>query len=105
MRVMIVSFAAIAFLLFATPATARHPKCLRDSMGQSFCAKWPRGVAVKNTLGEVLCAPGDCVLMEDLNPVWQCSSVSGGWARMLISGPKCEGGCVTPRVTDCDPLR
>jgi hypothetical protein len=91
----------LLLLLACCPAVAESPqsRCARDALGQWSCPADAKGVAVLDSLGEVVCSPGRCVEVED---EWQCSAVSGGSAERTPNGPVCEGGCRTPRAVDCE---
>jgi hypothetical protein len=104
----------LILLLLPLPALAEHPRCLKDAMGQTFCARTERGVAVKSGLGEIVCARGDCVqeeggtewsrgdcVQEEGGTEWYCSRTGAGWARLGPDGPECEEGCYTPTETEC----
>ena len=92
---------ALLALSASGPAAAASPqgRCRQDALDNWFCAADPKGVAVLDNLGVVVCAPGRCVEVED---EWQCSTVSGGGAELTSDGPICEGGCRAPRAVDCD---
>jgi len=87
-------------LLLPLPALAEHPRCLKDAMGQTFCARTERGVAVKSGLGEIVCARGDCI-QEENGTEWYCSRTGAGWARLGPDGPECQEGCYSPTETEC----
>jgi len=80
-------------------AQSGEGRCLRDALGNWFCASDPKGVAVLDNLGEVVCAPGRCVELED---ELACSTVSGGSARLGPEGAVCDGECRVPRAVDCE---
>ena len=85
----------------AAAAAAGPPpagRCARDALERWFCASDPKGSAVVDNLGAVVCAPGRCVEVED---EWQCSSVSGGRAERTPDGAECQGECRAPRAVDC----
>ena len=88
-------------LLACGPAAAEPPRgrCLQDALEHWYCAKDPKGVAVIDNLGAVVCAPGRCVEVDD---ELHCSSVSDGGAELTPDGPACEGGCRAPRAIDCE---
>jgi hypothetical protein len=78
--------------------------CVTDSMGTLYCAKSSEGTAVKSTLGQVVCARGECV--RSTRGEWQCSRASGGWAELSQSGaPECEYGCYSPSTSQCQRMR
>jgi hypothetical protein len=89
--------AALAF----APAALAQPHCQPDTMGNTYCAKSPGGVAVIDGLGQVACAPGACVNAGRDEVVWRCSPVDSGWAQMGENGPECQGGCVDPSPNEC----
>ena len=74
-------------------------RCLKDSLERWWCAADPKGFAVHDNLGSVVCAPGQCVEVAD---EWECSSVSGGKAERTPDGAVCEGECRQPRETFCE---
>jgi hypothetical protein len=76
-------------------------RCLKNALEHWFCAADPRGVAVIDNLGSVVCAAGRCVEADD---EWHCASDSGGRAELTPEGPVCEGGCVSPRSADCERM-
>jgi len=88
-------------LLSFHPAAAEPPqrRCQTDALENWYCAKDPKGVAVIDNLGTVVCSPGRCVEADD---EWQCSAVSGGAAGLTPEGAACEGGCRTPRAVYCE---
>ena len=88
----------VALALMATSAAAAGPQCQKDALDQWFCPADPKGVAVLDNLGKVVCSPGRCIEVGD---EWQCSAVSGGSAQQTPDGPVCEGGCRAPRAVDC----
>ena len=91
----------VSLLLLSGPAAAEPPRgrCLQDALEHWYCAKDPKGVAVIDNLGAVVCAPGRCVEAED---ELHCSDVSDGRAELTPDGPVCEGGCRSPRAVDCE---
>ena len=91
---------AAAALLAVVAADAESPqrRCQKDALDAWYCAADEKGVAVVDNLGVVLCAPGECVEVDD---EWHCSSVSGGQAAATTDGPICEGSCRAPRAVDC----
>jgi hypothetical protein len=90
-------------ILLVAGAAAAQPapagRCRRDALERWFCASDPNGVAVRDNLGAVVCAPGRCVEVED---EWECASVSGGGAELTPDGVVCDGGCRAPREIDCE---
>ena len=95
-------FAALA-LLGPDTAQGQAPapeqgRCTKDALGRWYCAIDPKGVAVVDNLGAVICSPGRCIEVED---EWECSAVSGGNAARTPGGPLCDGGCRSPRAVDC----
>ena len=91
--------AAVGLLLLGEPAAAQQARCLRDALGELYCARDPLGVTVLDNLGVVRCAPGSCV---DVDGVWVCATRPGGKARLNGEGPVCDGGCGNPVTTDCE---
>ena len=92
-------------LLMAVPyvgAQGTQPRCMRDAEGELYCAKWDRGVAVRNGEGDIVCAPGACVRADPVNPAWSCSSEEGGSATVTPTGPQCDGGCQPPDQDSCN---
>ena len=88
-------------LAVAGPSSAQGPaRCQTDAMGQTACARLPGGSAVLTGLGEVACAPGQCV-QDPQGTDWQCSAREGGWARWGPNGPECEDACVPPSGGQC----
>lgn len=81
-------------------------RCIRGTLGDLLCAEDEQGVALENALGVIVCAPGACMHVQTAEATawdseWLCSSVSGGEVRLGPDGPVCEGGCQSPRETDC----
>ena len=97
----VVNRVVVVVLLACGSAAAEPPRgrCQSDALQQWYCAKDPKGVAVIDNLGAVVCAAGRCVEVED---ELQCSAVSGGGAELTPDGPVCEGGCRAPRAIDCE---
>jgi hypothetical protein len=92
--------AGLTLAAFGTDAAPpSQPRCRKDALESWYCAKDPRGVAVLDNLGKVVCSPGRCVEAED---EWWCSGLSGGGAALSPRGPVCEGGCSAPRAVDCE---
>jgi hypothetical protein len=83
----------------AADAEVPQRQCQKDALDQWFCAADPRGVALLDNLGKVVCSPGRCIEVGD---EWQCSAVSGGGAQQTPDGPVCAGGCRAPRAVDCE---
>ena len=73
--------------------------CASTVMGQTFCAHSPQGVAVTTTMGEVVCARGDCARQS--NGRWYCARRAGGQAQITPTGPACDGGCYAPSAQQC----
>jgi hypothetical protein len=90
--------AALALGLLGAAAAPPRARCLADALDQWFCPSEPRGVAVLDNLGSVVCAAGSCVEFED---EWHCSATAGGRAELTAEEPVCEGGCRSPRAADC----
>ena len=91
--------AIVGLFLLAEPVAAQQARCLRDTLGELYCARDPQGVTVLDNLGVVRCAPGRCV---DVEGVWACATEPGGKARLDPEGPVCDGGCGNPNATDCE---
>lgn len=93
---------AAALLVAAQAAPpGQRAGCLANALEEWFCPSDPRGVAVRDNLGEVVCAPGACVEFED---EWHCAASAGGRAELGPDGPVCEGRCVSPRAADCERI-
>jgi len=77
--------------------------CASDALEQWYCAAAPRGSAVLDKLGRVVCAPGACVKQEvEGQEDWLCSSLPGGRAEAAPpSSPVCDGTCRRPEATEC----
>ena len=77
--------------------------CQSDSMGNTLCAP-PNGTAIKNIIGQILCAPGQCI--RTISGDYECSSVQGGAAvENIIHQVKCYGGeCIEPTQQMCQKL-
>jgi hypothetical protein len=91
----------IAWLAVAGPGEAQQAtRCETDAMGGTFCARMPGGSAVVSGLGQIVCAPGQCV-QDPRGTEWQCSAREGGWARWDSQGPRCEEGCTPPSPAQC----
>jgi hypothetical protein len=83
-----------------TAASQSSGQCQKSAMGEVFCCSSPYGVAVKDNLGNVRCARGQCVR----TPMgqWQCARAAGGWAELdARDEPVCEQGCYAPTSTQC----
>ena len=94
----------VAFVLLVAPvaeAQALRPRCQKDALEQWYCAADPKGTAVRDVLGEVVCAPGRCL---ELDGEWQCAADSGGGVQRTPEGPECAGGCRAPRSVDCERM-
>ena len=81
-------------------------RCQTDALEQWYCAADPKGSAVVDPLGRVVCAPGACVKQEtkDGKEEWLCSTTPGGTATAAPEGPRCEGRCRPPEATACKKL-
>ncbi len=81
-------------------------RCQTDALKKWYCAADPRGSAVVDKLGRVVCAPGACVKQEtqDQEEDWLCSSTPGGTATAAPAGPVCDGTCQPPEATACKKL-
>lgn len=99
MRCSLIAALALMACGVAGAETPPQRQCEKDALDQWYCAADPKGVAVLDNLGEVVCSPGRCIEVED---EWQCSAVSGGGAEWTPDGPVCEGGCRAPRAVDCE---
>jgi hypothetical protein len=84
----------------ASAGWAQNP-CLQDALEEWYCASDPRGSAVLDTLGRVVCAPGACVKQEEEGADWLCSAQPGGKAERTPEGIVCDGECRAPEATDC----
>jgi len=101
----IVLLTAIACSANAARAAGDH--CQADALGKWYCASDPRGTAVVDKLGRIVCAPGGCVMQDDRKQDerdWACSSTPGGTAAIAPERPVCEGGCRPPEATQCKKL-
>jgi hypothetical protein len=87
--------------LLASAASGEEQRCRTDALRQWYCPTDPRGVAVIDSLGAVVCAPGRCVQFES---EWHCSSRSGGSAELTPTGPVCDGECRAPRASNCEKI-
>jgi hypothetical protein len=98
---------AICAVSNADPA-AEHSAgahCRADALKNWYCAADPRGSAVVDELGRVVCAPGACVKQDTRDQQgWLCSSTSGGRAAAAPVGPVCDGECRPPEATACKKL-
>jgi hypothetical protein len=92
---------ALALLLVSAGARAQEHRCRADALGEWYCPKDRLGVAVIDSLGAVVCAPGRCVQFED---EWHCSVQPGGAAERTPAGPVCDGGCRQPRASECEKI-
>jgi hypothetical protein len=80
-----------------------HAECVATSIGQVFCSP-PNGGITINSIGQVLCGPGQCVT----NSIGQtlCSSQPGGGATINpLGGIVCVGGCVPGNPSLCQSPR
>jgi hypothetical protein len=86
---------------FAPGAHAARSRCDADALDEWYCALDPRGSAVLDKLGRVVCAPGSCV--KDEEEGWVCSFEPGGAATWVPEGggPVCDGECREPEATYC----
>jgi hypothetical protein len=88
----------------AEPAQHSGQHCQADALEKWYCAADPRGSAVVDSLGRVVCAPGACVKQDtqDTKEEWLCSSEPGGRATAVPEGaPTCDGRCRPPEATAC----
>jgi hypothetical protein len=80
-------------------------RCQADALEQWYCAAEPKGSAVIDELGRVVCAPGACVRQRtEGKEEWQCSTTPGGSAAAAPEGPRCDGACRSPVATACRKL-
>ena len=86
----------------ATSVETEPNRCRTDALEKWYCAADPRGTAVVDELGRVVCAPGACAKVEEKG--WICSSVSGGRAAATPKGPVCDGECRAPEATECQKI-
>ena len=98
-RTLVQTLLVTALFSIASTALAGGIRCETDALGEWFCAVDPRGSAVVDGLGRVVCAPGACEKHEEQ---WVCSSVSGGTASSTPEGPVCDGECREPEARDCE---
>jgi len=100
-RQWLLAAAALAGLALAGASAAQQAShCQTDAMGTTRCARLAGGTAVLSGLGEVVCAPGQCV-QDPQGTDWQCAGEEGGSATWDSSGPHCQGGCVPPTGDQC----
>ena len=100
-REWLLAAAAISGLALAGASAAQQAsRCQTDAMGQTRCARLAGGSAVLSVLGEVVCAPGQCV-QNPQGSDFQCSAREGGWATWDANGPRCQDGCVSPSSDQC----
>jgi hypothetical protein len=104
-----VIFAGVCAAWPNAPARAEPPevsdgqRCKADALEKWYCAA-PRGSAVVDALGRVVCAPGACVKQDTPDPKdeWLCSWEPGGGATPVAGGPpECDGKCRPPEATAC----
>lgn len=80
-------------------------RCRTDALEQWYCAADPRGSAVVDPLGRVVCAPGACVKQDtEDGEEWLCATAPGGRAAAAPEGPRCDGECRPPEATACKKL-
>ena len=89
------------FIIFNAKAFAQK-RCESDDRGQAFCAPLG-GSAVKNIRGEVLCAPGDCIV-NNLGYIKCSAEKGGGVSADNLGRVSCMGGCVDPSKSFCQEL-
>jgi hypothetical protein len=77
-------------------------RCAEDSQRRVHCAHAPSGTAVVGTLGQVVCARGQCARTPRGD--WRCSRAAGGWAEPSGRGVDCELGCYSPSANECTAL-
>jgi hypothetical protein len=89
----------LLFSLFATSVAYAQGSCIQSSSGQVFCAPPGGGIGI-NSVGQVLCGPGQCVT-NNLGGII-CSSQPGGAATISNMGQVvCVGGCVQANASYC----
>jgi hypothetical protein len=92
----------------AADVAAEHSageRCQADTLENWFCAADPRGSAVVDALGRVVCAPGACIKQDTRDHEgWLCSWTPGGKAAAAPAGPVCDGECRAPEATACKKL-
>jgi hypothetical protein len=92
-------------VLCAAPMAHAGDRCKRDALEQWYCASDPRGTAVVDPLGRVVCAPGDCVKQDKEGDGWLCSQQLQGKAVATPEGVVCDGGeCRAPESTACKKI-
>src|SRR4029077_3548027 len=85
--------------LFATSVAYARGSCIQSSSGQVFCAPPAGGIGI-NSVGQVLCGPGQCVT-NNLGQII-CSPQPGGAAMINNMGQVvCVGGCVQANASYC----
>jgi len=91
----------VGFLLCgaSTGPDADPRRCRTDALEKWYCAADPRGSAVVDDLGRIVCAPGACTKVE--KDGWMCSTLPGGKAIATPTGPVCDGECRAPETTEC----
>jgi len=95
-----VAAATSGLALAGASAAQQASRCQTDAMGETRCARLAGGSAVVSGLGEVVCAPGQCV-QDPQGTDWQCAAQEGGWATWDSNGPRCQGGCTPPSSDQC----
>jgi hypothetical protein len=92
--VLVATFALVGSVVYAQFGT-----CVLSSLGQPVCAP-PSGGISADSLGQILCGPGQCI-KSDLGQI-VCSSVSGGGAVKTNLGQiVCVGGCTQASANFC----
>lgn len=102
MSIRVSSFALLIALVISSAAHAQGG-CTQNSIGQVICAP-PGGSAQTNSIGLIVCGPGQCVV----NSIGQviCSSEPGGGAMINSIGQVvCVGGCVQGSPSYCQTPR
>ena len=85
-----------AFLACGATSVETEPnRCRTDALEKWYCAADPRGTAVVDELGRVVCAPGACAKVEEKG--WMCSSLPGGRAAATPQGPCATASAGRPR--------
>ena len=76
--------------------------CQTDAIGNIYCAP-SNGTAIKDTLGEIVCAPGQCV--NKIEGGHLCSNQQGGSVVIdQLSQIKCYGTCIEPTHRICQKM-
>ena len=90
------------FFLFSSSADEANAQCVRDVLGNTYCAPPGGGLSI-NSLGRPMCGIGGRV-RDSLGRVI-CSSVQMGYATIDFYGrAKCTGRCVRGNPRLCQKM-